>query len=153
MPKVGTTFTLYLPATEKTPEKDATEFIMKPIGEGQSILVIDDEQMIREMARDMLNLLGFKVVLAASGIEGLEAYKKHNAEISVVILDLLMPEMNGKTCFEKLKVVDPGVKVIIASGMGEIEKKKELEEMGIVAYLEKPYRLEHMTDKIRKAMT
>ncbi len=153
IPGSGTTFTLYLPAAEKSIEKDATEFIMKPIGNGQSILVIDDEKMIREMARDMLNILGFKVLLAASGIEGLDIYKKYTDEVSLVILDLLMPEMNGKVCFENLKQLNPNIKVIIASGMGEIEKKRELEKMGIVAYLEKPYRLEHMTEKIRGALT
>ncbi len=152
IPGVGTTFTLYIPAAEKVIEKDATEFILKPIGEGQSILVIDDEKMIREMARDMLSILGFKVLVAASGVEGLDIYKRYNNKISLVILDLLMPEMNGKVCFENLKKLNPDVKVIIASGMGEIEKKKELERMGIIAYLEKPYRLEHMTEKIREAL-
>jgi len=152
MPQIGTTFCLYLPSAEKGPEKDATEFVMKPIGTGQSILVIDDEKMIREMARDMLNILGFKVLLAASGLEGLEIYKSYKSDISLVILDLLMPEMSGQKCFENLKLINPQVKVIIASGMGEIEKKKELEKMGIVAYLEKPYRLEHMTETIKNAL-
>ena len=151
-PKVGTTFTLYFPAAETSHDKDATEFIIKPIGQGQSILVIDDEKMIREMARDMLNILGFNVLLAASGIEGLDLYKNYKNDISLVVLDLLMPEMSGKTCFENLKKFDPGVKVIIASGMGELEKKRELEQMGIIAYLEKPYRLEHMTEKIKLAL-
>ena len=104
------------------------------------------------MARDMLNILGFNVLLAASGIEGLDLYKNYQKDISLVVLDLLMPEMSGKTCFENLKLFDPEVKVIIASGMGELEKKKELEQMGIVAYLEKPYRLEHMTEKIKLAI-
>jgi CheY-like chemotaxis protein len=152
IPNIGTTFTLYLPSAEKGTEKDATEFVMKPIGNGQSILVIDDEKMIREMARDMLNILGFKVLLAASGVEGIELYSKYRSEISLVILDLLMPEMNGKVCFERLKIMNSKVKVIVASGMGESDKKKELEDMGIVAYLEKPYRLEHMTEKIREAL-
>lgn len=151
-PKVGTIFKLYFPAAERSRDKDATEFIIKPIGQGQSILVIDDEKMIREMARDMLNILGFNVLLAASGIEGLDLYKNYQKDISLVVLDLLMPEMSGKTCFENLKLFDPEVKVIIASGMGELEKKKELEQMGIVAYLEKPYRLEHMTEKIKLAI-
>ena len=87
-----------------------------------------------------------------NGVEGLDIYKQHSKKIILVILDLLMPEMNGKVCFEQLKQIDPGIKVIIASGMGEIEKKKELEKMGIVAYLEKPYRLEHMTEMIKTAL-
>ena len=147
----GTKFTLYLPSSEKAPEKDQTEVVIRPIGQGQSILVVDDERMIREMARDMLNILGFKVMLASSGVDGLATYKKHKDKISLVILDLLMPEMSGSDCFENLKEFDPEVKVIIASGMGELEKKRELEAMGILAYLDKPYRLEHMTEKIKMA--
>ncbi len=152
IPNEGTTFTIYLPATERVKEKDATEYIMKPIGTGQSILVIDDEKMIREMARDMLNILGFKVLLAASGIEGLKIYREHQNDINLVILDLLMPEMHGKICFENLKKINPEIKVIVASGMGEVEKKNELEKMGILAYLEKPYRLEHITEIIKEAI-
>lgn len=148
----GTTFTLYIPAAPRSQVKDGTEFVIESIGNGQSILVIDDEEMIREMAKDMLNILGFKVLLAPSALEGLKIYENHMADIRVVILDLLMPEMNGTDCFKHLKSINPDIKVIIASGMGEVEKKKELEQMGIVAYLNKPYKLEQMTDQIKNAL-
>ena len=75
-------------------------------------------------------------------------YKQHKDQIDVVLLDLLMPEMNGTACFENLKEVDPDVKVIIATGIGEFEKKKELEEKGIKGYLGKPYRLENIAQKL-----
>jgi len=142
--KSGTVFTIYLPATKVEKKSQTSEFKIEPFGEGKTILVVDDEQMIREMASDMLNLLGFKVFLASSGVEGLKMYKIHKDQIDVVLLDLLMPEMNGTVCFENLKEVNTDVKVIIATGIGEYEKKKELEEKGIKGYLGKPYRLENI---------
>jgi PAS domain S-box-containing protein len=144
----GTVFTVYLPATKVEKKRSTAEFKIEPFGEGKTVLVVDDEDMIREMASDMLNLLGFKVHLAASGVEGLNVYKQHKDQIDVVLLDLLMPEMNGTACFENLKEVDPDVKVIIATGIGEFEKKKELEEKGIKGYLGKPYRLENIAQKL-----
>jgi len=147
--KSGTVFTIYLPATKVEKKLQTSEFKIEPFGEGKTILVVDDEDMIREMASDMLNLLGFKVHLAASGLEGLNLYKRHKDQIDVVLLDLLMPEMNGTVCFENLKEVNPEVKVIIATGIGEFEKKKELEEKGIKGYLGKPYRMENIAQKLK----
>jgi len=146
--KSGTVFTIYLPATKVEKKSRTSEFKIEPFGEGKTVLVVDDEEMIREMAADMLNLLGFKVFLASSGVEGLDKYKLHKGQIDIVLLDLLMPEMNGTDCFENLKKVDPEVKVIIATGIGEFEKKKELEEMGIKGYLGKHYRLENIAQKL-----
>jgi len=150
--KSGTVFTIYLPATKVEKKQQESEFKIEPFGEGKTILVVDDEEMIREMAADMLNLLGFKVFLASSGVEGLKMYKVHEEQIDVVLLDLLMPEMNGTDCFENLKEVNPDVKVIIATGIGEFEKKKELEEKGIKGYLGKPYRLENIAQKLSDAL-
>ena len=146
--KSGTVFTIYLPATKVEKKLHTSEYKIEPFGEGKTVLVVDDEQMIRDMASDMLSLLGFKVLLASSGVEGLDMFKLHKDQIDVVLLDLLMPEMNGMACFENLKQVDPEVKVIIATGIGEFEKKKELEEMGIKGYLGKPYRMENIAQKL-----
>jgi CheY-like chemotaxis protein len=146
--KSGTVFTMFLPATKVEKKLSTSEYKLEPFGEGKIVLVVDDEQMIRDMASDMLNLLGFKVFLASSGVEGLDMFKRHKDQIDVVLLDLLMPEMSGMVCFENLKQVDPEVKVIIATGIGEYEKKKELEEMGIKGYLGKPYRMENIAQKL-----
>ena len=150
--KSGTVFTVYLPATQVEKKAHTADFKIEPFGEGKTVLVVDDEDMIREMASDMLNLLGFKVHLASSGVEGLDKYKQHKDQIDVVLLDLLMPEMNGTVCFENLKEVNPEVKVIIATGIGEFEKKKELEEKGIKGYLGKPYRLENIAQKLMEIL-
>ena len=96
----------------------------------------------------MLKALGFKVLSATSGSKGLKIYKQYVDKIDLVILDLLMPEMNGATCFENLKLINPEVKVIISSGVGEIEKRNQLKKMGISDYLDKPYNLNKLAEKI-----
>lgn len=151
-PNFGTTFTIYIPAGEESEKKRISDFKIEPFGNGKTVLVVDDEQMIRDMAEDMLNILGFKVFLAASGLEGLNLYKSNKNQIDVILLDLLMPEMNGTTCLKNLKNFDPNVKVIIASGIGEYEKRIELERMGIKAYLEKPYKIENIAQKLSEAL-
>jgi PAS domain S-box-containing protein len=144
----GTTFTIYLPATDPIDKKKTDKFHAKSIGKGHTVLVVDDEPMIIEMAKDMLHSLGFRVLSAGNGLEGLDIYKQKQSEISVILLDLLMPEMSGKVCYKNLKQINPKVKVVITSGIGELEKKKELEKMGITAYLEKPYSLENISKKL-----
>ena len=148
IPNVETTFTVYLPATEPIIEIKSEEFKSRSIGKGCTVLVIDDEPMILDMAQDMLESLDFKVLSAINGLKGLEIFKEKKNQIDVILLDLLMPEMSGKACFENLRKIDPMIKVIITSGIGELEKKKELEKMGATAYLEKPYSLEAITNKL-----
>jgi signal transduction histidine kinase/ActR/RegA family two-component response regulator len=147
-PDRGTTFTILLPATERRINKYIIEKFNKTVGEGQTVLVVDDEEMIIEIATDMLSSIGFKVIGVTSGIKAIETYETKGNEIDAVILDLLMPEMNGVTCFKKLKEMNPSIKVIIASGIGEIEKKKELEKMGIFAYIEKPFNINSISQKL-----
>ena len=149
---IGTTFTIYFPATSKASKKEVSEFQQSYIGRGHSILVIDDEEIIAEMAKDMMQSLGFKVFTAINGSKGLELYKNNIENIDVILLDLLMPEMDGTTCFKYLKMINPDVKVIISSGMGEQSKKIELENMGISGYLEKPYSLKSISQILEKVL-
>jgi DNA-binding NtrC family response regulator len=148
----GTTFSIFLPSVENIEDVKSEEYEAKKIGIDKTILVIDDENLIVDMAKDMLCSIGFKVYTATSGLAGLTLYKKYKMKIDIVLLDLLMPGMNGTTCYEKLKLINPQVKVIIASGIGELSKKKELEKMGIDAYLEKPYDLESITTTLENIL-
>jgi len=93
-----------------------------------------------------------EVLSAGNGLEGLQVFKENKNEIDVILLDLLMPKMSGKVCYENMKQIDPDVKVVITSGIGELEKKKELEKLGITAYLEKPYSLENITKKLNQIL-
>jgi len=148
----GTTFTVYLPATKKSARKEVSEFKTHNIGKGRTVLVIDDEDIIAEMACDMLNSIGFNVLTAKNGFEGLELYKEKKDTIEVVLLDLVMPGMNGITCFSNLIHINPEIKVIISSGMGEHEKKDELLKMGVMGYLEKPYSMKGISRTLEQIL-
>ena len=87
-----------------------------PRGGSETILLVDDEDMIRDLCSRILTKAGYSVITASNGREALEVYQQRGSEISLVILDLIMPEMGGKQCLESLLSLDPSVKVVIASG-------------------------------------
>ena len=115
-----------------------------------TILVIDDEHLIREIAKDMLNALGHDVILAENGKEGLEIYIKNKDKIDLVLLDQVMPEMNGIECLHELRRVNPDVKVIFVTGVKKATFWKELKSLGVKVYLGKPYSIKKMEQAINK---
>lgn len=112
--------------------------------ESGTILVIDDEPVIRAMAQALLSDLGFDVLLAENGKIGFEIYQKEQKNIGAVILDLVMPVMSGKETFELLLEENPDVKVIIASGFSREDRIAEFKKMGAVIFLKKPYKQEEI---------
>ena len=144
----GTTFNIFLPSARIESKVANVDFNNNKLGHGQTILVIDDEKIIVEMAADMLKSLGYNVITATSGVEGLKKYKQYINNIDLIILDLLMPEMNGFTCFENLKIINPNVNVIISSGIGDNKKINELTKKGIRDYIDKPYNIKKIAEKI-----
>lgn len=147
---VGTTFTIYFPATESKLQKEKSDYHIRRIGEGKSVLIVDDENLIRDMAKDMLEALGYRVHLAGNGLEGIQVYKDNKDSLDLVILDLIMPEMSGTTCVQKLKKINPDVKIIVTSGASDLENILSLEKIGISAFLPKPYTLKSMAHILEK---
>jgi len=146
----GTTFSVYFPATGKKAEQDFDDYSIEIQDGNKTILIIDDEPMIREMSSDMLSTIGYNVLVSENGADGIKLFEENSAKIDLVLLDLLMPEMNGIACFKKLKEIKDNVKVVISSGLADLTKRKELEEMGIVGYLEKPFSLKTIADYLKK---
>ncbi|HAM49713.1 MAG TPA: hypothetical protein DCP92_03090 [Nitrospiraceae bacterium] len=137
----GSTFTIYLPAVGKEPARTKTEKKEIPHGQG-TILVVDDEEFIRNLATDILHELGYNVLHAANGREAIDVYTLRKGEIDLVILDLIMPKMGGAEAFQRLKEIDPDVRVVISSGYGIEEKTGEMvNEEGIVGFIQKPYHI------------
>jgi len=138
----GTTFTLYFPVTrEKSPEDKSHLAIESYSGNGESILVIDDVKEQRKIASDMLQELGYSVVLVPSGEEAVE-YLKIN-KVDLLLLDMIMdPGMDGLDTYKKILEIHPGQKAIIASGFSETDRVKEVQSLGAGAYIRKPLLLE-----------
>jgi signal transduction histidine kinase len=135
---VGSVFHLYLPTSSNLPQEDFTQKNC-PTGTG-TILVIDDDELIRCTASALLQSLGYSVILAENGIEGIGKFKEMQSSISLVILDMIMPEMGGKEAFVKLREINPGIPVVIASGFSKPEEMQALKEQGVFSFLPKPFK-------------
>ncbi len=145
----GTTFTIYFPITRKEMEthKDAIK-IEDYMGNGESILVVDDVQSQREIATSMLNKIGYNAESVASGEEAIDYLK--GKPIDLLLLDMIMdPGINGLETFERIRKINPEQKAVIASGFSDPDQVKEAQRIGARAYLKKPYSLEHIGLAVR----
>ncbi|HVO68235.1 MAG TPA: PAS domain S-box protein [Syntrophales bacterium] len=147
----GTTFTVYLPASEKevTSEVKTSE---KLIRGHEAILLIDDEDLIITVTRDILENLGYSVRSAKSGHEAVEIYRSDRDMIDLVILDMVMPDMGGGETFDLLKEVNPDVKVILSSGYSLNGQAIRIMERGCHAFIQKPFTLLSLSQKVRDVL-
>jgi two-component system cell cycle sensor histidine kinase/response regulator CckA len=151
----GTTFKLHFPATRKAPKKmQQRTSIPDLMGNGESILVVDDVEEQRALASNMIKRLGYKVNTVSSG-EAAVDFIKTNPNVDVLVLDMIMyPGIDGLECFRRIREVNPDQKAIIASGFSETDRVKGAQSMGAGVYIRKPYLLENIglaiRDELRK---
>ena len=149
----GTTFTILFPPSEKPPEKEdeRREPVPGMVGSG-TILLVDDEDIVRQPASRLIARLGFSVLTASNGREALEVFRANPDKIECVILDLTMPEMSGEEAFLELRRMKSDLKVILSSGYGETESIRSFPGRGPDGFLQKPYRLEQLAAKLREVL-
>ena len=150
-PGEGTLFDTYLPlahAALAVPHPPEPE---QPRGSGK-ILVVDDEKVIRATATHILEGLGYEVILAEDGMQALELYSAQYAEIDLVLLDLVMPKMEGRECLEQIKRINPGARVIISSGFAREGGLPELLANSICGFIKKPYRRADLAGAVAKVL-
>jgi len=147
----GTTFTIYLPASTRdiSPTKGDSENMLTG---KETILLVDDETTIINVNREMLERLGYEVLTATSGNEAVETYKEHQNNINLVILDMIMPGMSGRETFDTLRMVEPGIKVILASGYSISGAALQIMDRGCQSFLQKPFRMELLSRTIRDVL-
>ncbi len=152
-PGTGTTFQIHLPAIAAAAPQDA-EVQEDPIqkGEGETVLVVDDEVFLRDLAKDMLSANGYNILIAASGEEALEIYRKEGTKIAIILLDLIMPGMGGKNCLAEMLKLNPGVKVLIASGFSLDEPGKDPILIKAKGFIQKPYNFRKMLGRMREVI-
>jgi len=151
IPGRGTTFKIYLPASTK-PEAEEPAEVESLSGGNECILVVDDEEPIRAMARDLLESYGYRVLLAENGLEAIDIYAGRKDDIALVILDMIMPKMGGRKAFLKLKELDPGVKALLSTGYSQDGKAQEILESGVIGYIQKPYQINKLLAKVRSVL-
>jgi len=117
-----------------------------------SILIVDDEQDLREMMTDILKKLHYRTLDAGNGYEALEIYKKHPSEVDLVITDMKMPRMGGRELYYKLKEIDSDIKIILSSGYDVEEEIRELLDRGASGFIRKPFQFQQLTSAIQQAL-
>jgi len=117
-----------------------------------TVLVVDDESVVRETASMMLEEMGFQTLQAEDGEEGLEVYRRNRNEIALVLLDMTMPRMDGSTCFARLREMNPDVHVVLSSGYNEQDATNTFADDDLAGFVQKPYRLATLRAKLREAL-
>jgi len=148
----GTTFRIYLPASSsKTLKKEKTlqEVLIKSSG---TILLVDDEEMITQVGGEILEKLGYTVLSAGSGKEAVDLFRRRPDSIDLIILDMVMPDMNGPEVFDRLREIDPGVKVLLSSGYTVEGAARGLLRKGCLGFIQKPYSISDLSDRVRAVM-
>jgi PAS domain S-box-containing protein len=149
---LGTSFYIYIPASDKTAQK--TIEMADQILEGKgTILLVDDEEMIIDVGTQMLQIFGYNVIEAQSGREAIEVYRKNKDHIDLIILDVIMPEMGGSEVYDTIKEVDPNVKVLLSSGYSIDGQAAEMLEQGCDGFIKKPFNMEDLSKKLSKILS
>jgi len=150
-PGKGTSFSLYFPigggVRREVPPSPTTALV----GHG-SILVVDDDDGVRAVARSLLQRQGFNVVLAANGREAVELFAKYRADVRVVLLDLTMPVMGGEETLHRLRAADPTVRVILMSGYSDVDVEGTFARAGLSGFLQKPFRADDVCRSLALAL-
>ena len=147
----GTTFNQYLPASGKQALKE-TESVETVLKGEEPILLVDDEKLIIETARELLINLGYNVFVAASGKEAIGVYRENKEHIRMVILDMIMPDLGGGAVYDRLKEINPEVKVLLSSGYGLRGQAQEILDRGCTDFIQKPFNLIQLSQKIRRIL-
>ncbi len=149
LPGLGTTFNIYFPAIEKERVSKTLTVEMPIPGGTETILLVDDEESIRDFATTLLNNFGYKVITASNGKEALEIYQRDGHSISLTILDLIMPVMDGRQFLTGVLRINPDAKIVIASGASEGGPASEARVTGAKGFVQKPYDMRQLLTRIR----
>jgi two-component system cell cycle sensor histidine kinase/response regulator CckA len=147
----GTTFSIYLPASEKRVEKSIKTAVDVMKGTG-TVLLVDDEEVILEVGQDLLEAMGYRVLTARDGKEAVEVYRKNRDVIDIVVLDMVMPTMDGGSAYDRMKEINPDVRVLLSSGYSIDGEATEIMARGCDGFIQKPFNIKGLSKKIREIL-
>ena len=148
----GTTFEIYLPRGAGAPVEAPVEAQPGVRGAGR-VLVVDDEDAVREVTADLLKDLGYDVATAVDGVDAVEYYSRHADEIDLILVDLVMPRMGGRECFRALKELNPDVRAVLCTGYGFNIAAQELLDEGILDFISKPFEPGRLSAVVSRSLT
>ncbi|MBN1382608.1 MAG: PAS domain S-box protein, partial [Deltaproteobacteria bacterium] len=150
----GTTFNIYLPALTENNKFDEQAETNTMVNKQINILLVDDERTITDVTGTMLARLGYQVIIAHGGQEAVLTYRVNRDRIDLVIMDMIMPDMGGGDAIEKIKAINPEIKIILCSGYSINGMAREIiERAGVQGFLQKPFQVDQLIDKINEVMT
>ena len=147
----GATFNIYLPASDKKviEEPKVSETVLNGSG---TILLVDDEDMILEIGAEMLEKMGYEALTAQSGKKAIDVYRKNRERINLVILDMIIPGMNGGETYDRLKKFNPDIKVLLSSGYSIDGEATKIMGRGCNGFIQKPFSIKQLSQKIREIL-
>jgi DNA-binding NtrC family response regulator len=152
-PGQGSIFHVYLPVKPAKMVKTKKAQPEKKIYHGEgTALVIEDEDVIRKSVEKILKSAGYNVLSAVNGVQGLDHFKKHHKDISVVLLDMVMPKESGKQVFIEMRKINPDVRVILMSGFRKDQRVQEVLMMGVKSFLQKPFNQDELLSTVEKTL-
>jgi len=151
-PGEGTVVEVYLPIAQPSGEYRRLQAIVPTEGGTGTILLVDDEEAVRDVGKSMLGRLGYRVVVAADGREAVDYYRKHPGGVDAVVMDIVMPVMDGRECFAELRKLDPEVKVILVTGHSFDGSAEQLIKSGAVLMVRKPFTYAELSSALAKTL-
>ncbi len=118
----------------------------------QTILLVDDAECIREVGGECLEAMGYQVLLARDGKEAVEVYKRNQDNIDIVLLDIVMPNMGGGEAYDRMKEINPGIRVLLLSGYGTDSQVTEILKRGCDGFMQKPFTMRELSRKTREIL-
>ena len=148
----GTTFSVYLPASKSEVSGQKSE-ISEDVRHGdETVLFVDDEDAIIEVSLEILNALGYQVLTARSGKEAIEVYKKNKDKIDIIILDMILPDIGGGKVYDRIKEINPDIKVLLSSGYSIEGQATEILKRGCNGFIQKPFNVSELSQIIKKVL-
>jgi signal transduction histidine kinase/CheY-like chemotaxis protein len=151
-PGTGSVFNIYLPVFEQECVETINETEKNIISGEGLILIVDDEELIRETTKSILQTAGYNIILAENGEEGVQIFKDKYKDITAVILDMAMPKKSGRETFYEMKKIDPEVKILLATGYKHDERSEEIIKSGIKGFIQKPFTIYSLSEAINKVI-
>jgi PAS domain S-box-containing protein len=151
-PGEGTSFEVLLPSSGAAPISAGTSISAMPWRGSGTVLVVDDDDVVRDLASRMLEHVGFVALTAKDGEEAIRVYEQRKQDIACVLLDLTMPKMNGAETFRELHRISPDVRVVLSSGYSEEDAIGTFSQLGLAGFIQKPYQFDKMVATVRAAL-
>ena len=118
----------------------------------ETVLLVDDEEIVIAVGKQMLEKIGFSVLTATGGYEALDVYKDNKDDIDLVILDMIMPDMGAGDAYDELRDINPAIKVLLSSGYGHDQNTREVLDRGCKGFIQKPFNMQALREKIQEIL-